>query len=155
MRGMTSTTPIVSIANATTDRVGIRMARAERHLAVGGVALVAAAILTDHIGSPEGFLALVVAVGAAVRSFARAVDAGFGHFYGWVYGEPKASTRIDRVAFRVIHRHRYGRAEGRVSDRFGSRRPRLPTVRSDEPAVQVVELNDVELAAFRQERSDC
>jgi hypothetical protein len=152
---MTSTTHLVSIADSNTDRAGVRMARAERHLAVGSVALIAAVTLTDHIGSPAGFFVLVVAVGATVRSFARAVDASFGQFYGWVYGEPKAATRIDRVAFRVIHRHRYGKAEGRGSDRFGSRLPRRPTVPSDSPAVQVVELNDVELAALRQERSDC
>ncbi len=130
------------------------MARAERHLAVGGVALIAAVILIDYVGSPAGFFALVVAVGATVRSFARAVDAGFGQFYGWVYGEPKAATRVDRAAFRVIHRHRYGRAEGRSSDRVRSRLPRRPAVPSDSPAVQVVELNDAELAAFRKERPD-
>ena len=130
------------------------MVRAERHLAAGGVALIAAFILIDHIGSPAGFFALVVALGATVRSFARAVDAGFGQFYGWVYGEPKAATRVDRVVFRVIHRHRYGRAEGRSSDRVRSRLPRRPAVPSDSPAVQVVELNDAELAAFRKERPD-
>jgi hypothetical protein len=90
----------VSIAG----QFGVRRVRLERHIAVGCLALVAGVVLLDHVGSLGGFVAFVTSAGTAVRSFARAVDAGFGQFYGWVYGEPKTTNLVDRVAYRIIHR---------------------------------------------------
>jgi uncharacterized membrane protein YwaF len=103
---MNATAPVSSIGTSISDRDGVRLARVERHAVAGCIALLAAVLLLDHLASPSGFLVFVIAVGVAVRCFARAVDAGFGKFYGWVYGEPTSASLLDRLAFRVIHRRR-------------------------------------------------
>ena len=134
------------------SRYGARFARVERHLVLGTAALIAATILLDHSNSPAGFASFVIAVGLTVRSFARAVDAGFGHYYGWVYGEPKMATRADRVAFRVIHRRRYGQRLTPRPSRSASDRNSYATSRPDEPRVQIVEIDATELLARFEER---
>jgi alpha-beta hydrolase superfamily lysophospholipase len=119
---------------------------------LGTAALIAAAVLIDHSNSPAGFASFLIALGLTLRSFARAVDAGFGHYYGWVFGEPKMATRADRVAFRVIHRRRYGQRLTSPSPQCASDRRLYAMARSDEPRVQIVEIDAAELLARFEER---
>lgn len=135
---MSTRAPVDPAGVSITGHFGVRQVRVERHLAVGCLALVVSVILLDHVGSPVGFLALVVAAGTAVRSFARAVDAGFGQFYGWVYGEPKMATIVDRVAYRIIHRHPH--AEHRMPDSVGPLLdlPSPGSIQIDQPRVRIL-----------------
>ncbi len=149
---MSSTVDVTPAGSPFLSRDGARFARVERHLALGTIALIATVVLIDHVGSPAGYASFVVAVGFAVRSFARAVDAGFGKFYGWLYGEPTSATLLDRVAFRVIHRHRYGERLVPRSSRSASDRDLHVTALPDEPRVQIVEIDASELPARFEER---
>ncbi len=149
---MSSIVDVAPLGSPFVSRYGARFARVERHLVLGAAALTAAAVLIDHSNSPAGFASFVIAVGLTVRSFARAVDAGFGHYYGWVFGEPKMATRADRVAFRVIHRHRYGERLAPLSSRSASDRHLYAMARPEEPRVQIVEIDAAELLARSEEK---
>jgi hypothetical protein len=136
---MSSTVDMTSLGSPFLSRDGARFARVERHLLLGTVALIATVVLIDHVGSPAGYASFVIAAAFAVRSFARAVDAGFGHYYGWVYGEPNMATRADRVAFRVIHRHRYREREGPYLARSASDLRSGGPAAVDEPKIRILD----------------
>jgi hypothetical protein len=154
VRSMNATAPVSSIGASLSVRDGVRLARVERHVAAGCIALVVTVLLLDHLASPPRFLAFVIAVGVTVSCFARAVDAGFGRFYGWVYGEPTTATFLDRMAFRVIHRRRYGQRFMSPSSRPASDRHVYAMARPDEPRVQIVEIDATELLARFEESPD-
>lgn len=109
---MNATASVNSVGLTTPSRDCIRLARIQRHSVVGGVAILSAIILVDHVNGLSTFLVFVVAVRVAVSSFAKAVDAGFGQFYGWLYGEPTRLTGWDRVVYRIVHRQRPDEVQG-------------------------------------------
>lgn len=152
VRRMGSTVGLTSVGSPFLLRYGARFARVERHLVLGTAAVIAAAVLIDHSNSPAGFASFAIALGLTVRSFARAVDAGFGHYYGWVYGEPKMATRADRVAFRMIHRRRYGQRLTSPSPQHASDRHSYATALPDESKVRILEIDAAELLACGEDR---
>jgi hypothetical protein len=149
------TTAGVGAIDATNvRRRRVRLVRAERHLVAGGIGLIATVFLLDHATSPSGFLALAIGLGVTLSSLARAVDAGFGQFYGWLYGEPVIVTRVDRLAFRVIHRHRYGDHEGLRSarPRSGPQSHRLVPI--EETKIRIVAVDDAASHTGTEKRSN-
>lgn len=87
-----------------TARERVRTMRMQRHIAVAGLACVACVVIGPTVDSLLGLLILVACIGSALGSLARAMDARLGAGWGWLYGEPEYSTRLDVVVDRIIRR---------------------------------------------------
>ena len=102
------------------EREHLRTLRLQRHLVVATAAGVLLAVLASAVDTLLEAALLPVLVGITVGSFARGVDARFGHLWGWLYSEPLAFNKLDRLAAKLIEsarppvRDRPGRVEVRV-----------------------------------------
>ena len=101
---MNAAAPRIEVGDWITNLERVRSMRMQRHLAVAGLAGVACAYAGSAISTPLGFAMLMVSVAVAFSSLARAVDARFGYWWGWLYPEPKQSTPFDRFVDQLIHR---------------------------------------------------
>lgn len=84
------------------QRDRIRELRMQRHLLLALFAGLALAVLLPAADTVLELAFVPVLVGVVVRSIARGADARYGHMWGWVYFEPKAPTRLDHMAGRLI-----------------------------------------------------
>ena len=82
------------------DRV--RTLRMQRHLVFAGVAAVLLGSVSAWADSVPELGLIPVLVWLVLRSIARGVDAKFGYFWGWIYGEPESTTALDRHVDRLI-----------------------------------------------------
>jgi hypothetical protein len=82
----------------------IRTVRMQRHLAVAGLACAAYGVTGPTMNSFVDLVALAAFTYVVLESFARAVDARLGYWWGWLYGEPEQSTWLDVAVDRIIRR---------------------------------------------------
>jgi hypothetical protein len=100
---MTAVAPRVDVREWISIREHVRFLRMQRHLTVAVAGVVACVIVAPASNTLAGLTLLAVLVGVMLSSFARAVDARIGYLWGWLYPEPKQSTRLDRFVDRAIH----------------------------------------------------
>lgn len=74
----------------------------QRHVIVGAIAAVAIMAWAPSADTVTELAFIPILVGVVVRSAARGADAKFGHIWGWLYPEPTSSTRLDRLAERLV-----------------------------------------------------
>jgi len=82
----------------------VRWLRAQRHLAIAVPAAVLCAFVAPILHTLGGLPLFVALVFVVLDSLARALDARLGYLWGWLYSEPKRSTRLDLIADRMIRR---------------------------------------------------
>jgi hypothetical protein len=99
---MTAVTPRVDVREWITFREHVRFLRMQRHLTVAAVGVVACVFVAPASNTLAGFTLFAILVGVTLSSLARALDARIGHLWGWLYPEPKQSTRLDRFVDRAI-----------------------------------------------------
>ena len=85
-------------------RERVRTMRMQRHLAVAGLACAAGVVIGPTVYSLSGLLILAAFIGFVLGSLARAADARLGNWWGWLYGEPEYSTRLDRLVDGTLRR---------------------------------------------------
>ena len=94
--------------NGVGDRIvphhHIRTMRMQRHLVVAGLASAAYVVSGPTTNSLMGIIVLAVFIYVVLESMGRAVDARLGFWWGWLYGEPEHSTRLDLAVDRVVRR---------------------------------------------------
>ena len=100
---MIAVTPRVDVREWITLREHVRFLRMQRHLTVAVVGVVAGVVVAPSSSTLAGFTLIAILVGVVLSSLARAVDAQIGYLWGWLYSEPKQSTRLDRFVDRAIH----------------------------------------------------
>ena len=100
---MIAATPRVDVREWITFREHVRFLRMQRYLTVAVVGVVACGVVSPASNTLAGFTLLAILVGVVLSSLARAVDAHMGYLWGWLYPEPKQSTRLDRFVDRAIH----------------------------------------------------
>jgi hypothetical protein len=100
---MTAVAPRVDVREWISIREHVRFLRMQRHLTVAVAGVVACVIVAPASNTLAGLTLLAVLVGVMLSSFARALDARNGKQWGWLYTEPKQSTRHDRFVDRAIH----------------------------------------------------
>jgi hypothetical protein len=100
---MIAVTPRVDVREWITFREHARFLRTQRHLTVAVVGVVAGVVVAPASNTLAGFTLIAILVGVVLSSLARAVDAHMGYLWGWLYSEPKQSTRLDRFVDRAIH----------------------------------------------------
>lgn len=77
--------------------------RMQRHLGVAALACLAYIIIRPRLDTLAGVLILTALVGFVLGSLGRAMDARLGHWWGWLYGEPEHSTRLDMWVEGIVH----------------------------------------------------
>lgn len=99
---------VAASPNGVGDRIAsrehVRTMRMKRHLVVAGLISVACFVVGPTFYNLPEFLILATVVGVVLGSLARAVDARIGYCWGWLYGEPKSSTWLDRSVDGVLRR---------------------------------------------------
>ena len=93
---------LISVRARRAERHRIRAVRMKRHLTAAAVAALIAAGVSPLMTTPLGFFAIALLAGFSLNSIARGVDARFGHFWGWLYPEPRSLTRCDRFVDRLV-----------------------------------------------------
>ena len=86
-----------------TQRERIRTMRMQRHLGAATLACLAYTVSRPGLDTIAGFLILTALVGFVLGSLCRAMDARLGHWWGWLYGEPEGSTRLDVWVEGIVH----------------------------------------------------
>ena len=76
----------------------------QRHLAVAGLACATGVVVGPTVYSFVEFVVLSAFIGVVLGSLARAADARLGQWWGWLYGEPLYSTRLDLFVDNALHR---------------------------------------------------
>ncbi len=105
LRGaMNTTAPRIEVGVRIATRERVRFMRMQRHLAVATIAGMACAIVTPAADTLLEMALVPVFVAVMLNSLARGVDARYGYWWGWLYPEPRLSTRLDRIVDRVVHR---------------------------------------------------
>jgi hypothetical protein len=95
-----------AVAQWIADRERVRFLRMQRHLAtalVSGLLVLFFAPITEAL---LGFFWVLFLLSVFLGSLARAADARIGFLWGWLYAEPKQSTRLDLAVDRLIQRLR-------------------------------------------------
>lgn len=87
-----------------THRQRVRTMRTQRHLAVAFLAGMACAFIAPVAGTVLWITLIPILAFVVLNSLARAIDARLGYWWGWLYGEPKRPTWVDRMVDRIIHR---------------------------------------------------
>ena len=82
----------------------IRTMRMQRHLVFAGLASAAYVVSGPTTNSLMGIIVLAAYTYVVLESVGRAVDARLGFWWGWLYGEPEHSTRLDLAVDRIVHR---------------------------------------------------
>jgi hypothetical protein len=100
---MTAVAQRVDVREWIAIREHVRFLRIQRYLSVAVVGVVACVVVAPASNTLAGFTLLAILVGVVLSSLARAVDAHMGYLWGWLYSEPKQSTRLDRFVDRAIH----------------------------------------------------
>ncbi len=93
---------LIKVRARRAARHRIRSVRMKRHLIAAAVAALIAFAVSPLMTTPLGFFAIALLVGFSLNSIARGVDARFGHFWGWLYPEPRRLTRCDRFVDRLV-----------------------------------------------------
>jgi len=89
----------------TEGRERVRTMRMQRHLFVAVLALIGLAVGGPIFSTVLGLVALALLIGVFLNSLARAADARLGYWWGWLYGEPRQSTRFDCGIERLVRRY--------------------------------------------------
>ena len=87
---------------AQTERV--RTVRVQRHLAVALLAGLGCVFVAPFVDTLLGLTLISMLVYVVLDSLAKAMDAHRGFLWGWLYPEPKRTTRFDRVVDRIVQR---------------------------------------------------
>ncbi len=82
----------------------VRTMRMQRHLVLAGVASAAYVVSGPTTSSLMGIIVLAAFTYVVLESIGRAVDARLGFWWGWLYGEPEHSTRLDLAVDRIVRR---------------------------------------------------
>ncbi|MDF1597810.1 MAG: hypothetical protein P1T08_17155 [Acidimicrobiia bacterium] len=93
-----------SVAEWISRTEHVRWLRAQRHLAIAVPAAALCAFVAPILKTLGGLPLFVTLVFVVLDSLARALDARLGYLWGWLYSEPKRSTRLDLIADRIIRR---------------------------------------------------
>jgi hypothetical protein len=107
----------------------------QRHLAVAGLTCATGIVVGPTVYSFVEFLILSAFIGIVLGSLARAADARLGYSWGWLYGEPRHSTRLDLIVDSVLRRL--------MEIRIGHSSARGPALDSggDESRIRIVPLD--------------
>ena len=92
------------VGDRTVSREHVRTMRMQRHLVVAGFACAACIAIRPTFYTLPGYVILTAFVGVVLGSLARAVDAHLGYWWGWLYGEPDHSTRLDVLVDGIVRR---------------------------------------------------
>ena len=84
------------------QRNRVRTLRMQRHLVLGGVAGALLGLVSSSADTIPELALIPVLVWFILRSIAGGVDSKFGYFWDWLYGEPKATTALDRYVDRLV-----------------------------------------------------
>ena len=95
-----------AVAQWIADRERVRFLRMQRHLATALVAAVLVFFFAPFADAMLGFFWVLFLISVFLGSLVRAADARRGFLWGWLYAEPKQSTRLDLAVDRVIQRLR-------------------------------------------------
>ena len=107
------------------ERERIRTLRVQRHLAMALLAGLALTFVAPYTETLLGLTLLSVLVFVALDALAKAMDAHLGFMWGWLYGEPERTTRLDRLVDHIVQRLAAAQAHRRV------------TAQEDDPPVRV------------------
>jgi len=107
------------------ERERIRTLRVQRHLAMALLAGLALTFVAPYTETLLGLTLLSVLVFVALDALAKAMDAHLGFMWGWLYGEPERTTRLDRLLDHIVQRLAAAQAHRRV------------TAQEDDPPVRV------------------
>ncbi len=91
-----------SLGDRSTVHSRIRFVRIQRHLATAALACVLWVMTGPFVFGFAELLTLAAFIGIVLGSLARAVDAFLGHWWGWLYGEPVYSTRLDLFVDSIV-----------------------------------------------------
>jgi hypothetical protein len=101
---MSVATSISGVGDRVVPRERIRTMRMQRHLAVAVLACAAFVASGPSVYSLLEVVILSAFIGVGLGSLARAADARLGYGWGWLYGEPVYSTRLDLLVDGILHR---------------------------------------------------
>lgn len=107
----------------------IRTMRMQRHLAIAALACAAYVVTGPTTNNLIGVVLLAVFTYVVLESFARAADARLGYWWGWLYGEPQQSTRLDLAVDRVVRRLVSVQVRGPSSSAFAEAVDNEPKIR--------------------------
>lgn len=97
------------------QRERVRTMRVQRHLAVAFLAGLGCVFVAPFVGTLVGLTLMSMLVYVVLDSLARAMDAHRGFLWGWLYAEPKRTTRfdwvMDRIVQHVVQMHRQAVAQ--------------------------------------------
>lgn len=117
---MTASASPNGVGIPTASREHVRTMRMQRHLVVAGLTCLAGVVVSPTVYNLPEFVILATVVGVVLGSFARAVDARLGYGWGWLYGEPKSSTWLDRsidgMLRAIVVRIRQASTDGSATD---------------------------------------
>jgi hypothetical protein len=101
---MSVATSIYGVEDRGVPRERIRTMRMQRHLVVAVLASAAYVASGPSVYSLLEVVILSTFIGVVLGSLARAADARLGYGWGWLYGEPKHSTRLDLLINGILRR---------------------------------------------------
>jgi hypothetical protein len=86
------------------ERERVRTLRVQRHLAIASLAGLALTFVGPYLDTLLGVLLFSLLVFLVLDALARAMDAYLGFMWGWLYGEPERTTRLDRIVHDTVQR---------------------------------------------------
>ena len=86
------------------ERERVRTQRVQRHLAIASLAGLGLTFVIPYLGSLLGIMVFSLLVFLVLDALAKAMDAYLGYMWGWLYGEPERTTRLDRVVHDTVQR---------------------------------------------------
>ena len=92
------------VGDRTISREHVRTMRMQRHLVVAGFTCAAYLAIRPTFYTLLGYIILTAFIGVVLGSLARAADAHLGYWWGWLYGEPDHSTRLDILVDGIVRR---------------------------------------------------
>ncbi len=101
---MTVAASIYGVGDRIVPRERIRTMRMQRHLVVAVLACAAYVASGPSVYSLLEVVILSAFIGVVLGSLARAADARLGNGWGWLYGEPVYSTRLDLLVDAILRR---------------------------------------------------
>jgi hypothetical protein len=101
---MSVTISTYGVEDRGVPRERIRTMRMQRHLVVAVLASAAYVASGPSVYSLLEVVILSIFIGVVLGSLARAADARLGYGWGWLYGEPVYSTRLDLLINGILRR---------------------------------------------------
>lgn len=116
-----------------TQRERVRAMRVQRYLAVALLAALGCVFVAPFVDTLVGLALISILIYMLLDSLAKAMDAHRGFLWGWLYEEPKRTTRFDRVVDRAVQRLAAAQVRWRVAEQTS----RQVASRVDDPPPRV------------------